>query len=92
MKFYCSICGQKLSALVDAAGAKTVCPGCNSSITVPQNQPAPPEHADQAPEETFKFHCAGCGKKFEARRSWAGRPFVCPACSTELTVPEPSGS
>jgi DNA-directed RNA polymerase subunit RPC12/RpoP len=94
-KFYCSVCGQKLSALVENVGAHTVCPGCNSTITVPENQPAPPEStdtatdADDAAGDTFKFHCQSCGKKFEARHSWAGRPFVCPACDAELIVPDP---
>jgi DNA-directed RNA polymerase subunit RPC12/RpoP len=98
LKFFCSICGQKLSTTLDKAGASTVCPACNSAIRVPDTQPPPPESAESdeaeaaSNEGTFKFHCANCNKKFEALRSWAGRPFVCPSCGAEVTVPEPPGT
>jgi DNA-directed RNA polymerase subunit RPC12/RpoP len=44
-KFFCSLCGQKLSAPVNAGGTQSVCPACNGAITVPQHQP-PPEIAE----------------------------------------------
>jgi len=95
LKFFCAICGQKLSATPAQAGTQTVCPACNSAITIPESQPAPPESSDAGagdePERggTFKFHCPNCDKRFEAKKSWAGRPFVCPSCEKEVTVPEP---
>lgn len=94
-KFFCSVCGQKLSATPEQVGTHTVCPSCNSSITVPELQPAPPESKDTqdgdagSGEGLFKFHCPECSRKFEAKRSWAGRLFACPSCHAEVTVPSP---
>jgi DNA-directed RNA polymerase subunit RPC12/RpoP len=43
-KFFCPLCGQKLSAPANAGGVQTVCPACNCAIAVPEPQ-IPPEIA-----------------------------------------------
>lgn len=54
MKFYCSLCGQKIETGETPAGSALVCPGCGGAASVPLASPTGAELAPARPPERFR--------------------------------------
>ncbi|MBU0679549.1 MAG: hypothetical protein KJ626_15720 [Verrucomicrobia bacterium] len=83
-KFFCPVCGQKLSATENIVGRKTVCPTCQTKLTIPK----PPSYGSAAADsDKFKFFCIYCRQKLEGMKTWIGKNASCPACGNKIVVP-----
>ena len=82
--FFCSTCGTPLSGMEDS---DVYCTSCPADIPAPANAQASSSSGPPTKEPIFKFLCQQCDQKFSSPVGLAGRPFTCPVCSTENTVP-----
>lgn len=80
LKFYCSVCGQKLAVPKGLQGQKFTCPNCSTKGHVPGARPR------KEGGETVKFNCMGCGQRLSAPKKALGNEIDCPVCSERTLV------
>lgn len=80
LKFYCSVCGQKLAVPKGLQGQKFTCPNCSTQGHVPGARPR------NERGESVKFNCMGCGQRLSAPMKALGSEIDCPVCSERTVV------
>lgn len=68
-------------------------PGTDTKASPPPTKPVPESapvngHSTKS-ESVFKFYCVYCGQKLSALAPMAGKRISCPACSRNITIPNP---
>lgn len=97
--FFCTICGEGLSALPETAGGFCECPRCLRVVPIPGYPTRPGQSADEAAVFSpqilaieIKFLCDCCGNKVRVDARLQGVTLECPVCQKTTKVPEWGGA
>jgi DNA-binding protein HU-beta len=85
--FKCPECSLEIEASTDLAGQGSVCPSCNSRITVPAGSATSAAVAAPPALDFIAFRCKACGQEIEASPDMGGVDSECPACGVPIRVP-----
>lgn len=92
--FFCTICGEGLSAMPETAGGFCECPRCLRVVPIPGFPARPGQQADGAAVFSphilaieIKFLCDGCGNKVRVDARLQGVTLECPVCHKPTKVP-----
>ena len=98
ISFFCTICGEGLSALAETGGGFCECPRCLRVVPIPGYPARPGKVADGAAVFSphilaieIKFLCDGCGNKVRVDARLQGVTLECPVCQKPTKVPEWGG-
>ena len=97
--FFCTICGESLTASAESAGGFCDCPRCLRVIPIPGYPARPGRSAEQAAVFSpkilgleIKFLCDRCENKIRVDARLQGRTLDCPVCQKPTKVPEWGGA